>query len=571
MKQQILAFCFALGILSASANISKTITLNEAGILSTSLSEVEKATINDLIIIGYIDARDINCLQKEMIVLEWLDIGSALILSYTGTGGTVPSNTYYPADELPQFSFNNNSTIKGVKLPASLVSIGENAFKSTTITGTITIPGSVTSIGKEAFYYCPKLTAFVVEPANTRYSSENGIIYSVNKDTLFKCPSGKNGNLIISNSVKNIGNSAFYMCDSLTGNITIPNSVKSIGEKAFYFCRNFSGSLTLSDSLTSLSKQAFSGCSKLTGTVIFPGCLTFIGDFAFSFCTKLNSFLVEPTNSRFSSENGVIYSLHKDTLLLCPPGKTGDMAIPNTAKCIGKSAFHYCNSFTGNLTIPNSVKSILDNAFYGCEGFKEPLKLPKSMISISNGSFAYSGFTDTLELPNSIMSINNSAFNGCTGLTSLILPNSIHSIGMGAFWGCSGLTSIYTYSNTPVAFGNNSGVFTGVDTAACILYVPYGCKNSYEVASQWNDFLHIVEMSPSYAIAESKSNNVKISASYPNIFIDGTVFGETISIFSINGTQIYSCKSKSDHVILPIQKAGVYLVKVGNTTLKVVL
>jgi hypothetical protein len=78
-------------------------------------------------------------------------------------------------------------------------------------------------------------------------------------------------------------------------------------------------------------------------------------------------------------------------------------------------------------------------------------------------------------------------------------------------------------------------------------------------------------MSPSHAIAESKLNNVKISASYPYIFIDGTAFGVTISIFSINGTQIYSSKSKGDRVILPIQKAGVYLVKAGNTTVKVVL
>jgi hypothetical protein len=41
----------------------------------------------------------------------------------------------------------------------------------------------------------------------------------------------------IGNSVKRIGDFAFFYCDALT-EVTIPKSVKTIGDEAFYGCEN---------------------------------------------------------------------------------------------------------------------------------------------------------------------------------------------------------------------------------------------------------------------------------------------------------------------------------------------
>jgi hypothetical protein len=58
-------------------------------------------------------------------------------------------------------------------------------------------------------------------------------LFNKAKTTLIQYPAGKpDTNYAIPNSVKSIGNSAFFGCSSLTS-VTIPNSVTSIGSNAF--------------------------------------------------------------------------------------------------------------------------------------------------------------------------------------------------------------------------------------------------------------------------------------------------------------------------------------------------
>ncbi len=90
-----------------------------------------------------------------------------------------------------------------------------------------------------------------------------------------------------------------------------------------------------------------------------------------------------------------------------------------------------------------------------------------------------------------VTSIAASAFADCAGITSIVIPSTVTSIGDYAFSGCTGLTSITCLATTPPTCG--TGVFEGVDTDNCTLYVPEDSIELYENADPWKDFLNIKE------------------------------------------------------------------------------
>jgi len=65
----------------------------------------------------------------------------------------------------------------------------------------------------------------------------------------------------IPNTVRTIGESAFFTCNSLA-TVNIPNSITSIGKSAFYSC-NAIQSLTIPKSVQSIGTLAFYGCQSL--------------------------------------------------------------------------------------------------------------------------------------------------------------------------------------------------------------------------------------------------------------------------------------------------------------------
>ena len=209
---------------------TKTVNVTTAGTLSTLLTTTEANTLTNLIVTGNIDARDVAFMRDKILLLSVLDLSAAKIKAYTGIDGTYALATIaYPANELPLCAFYNASTITykysltSIKLPTTLTSIGGSAFYYCYgLTGTFNIPATVTSIGSYALYGCSSLSAYTVETANTRYSSNNGVLFNKKQDSLFICPSAKTGSYTIPSTVVYIGASAFDYCSGLTGNLTIP-------------------------------------------------------------------------------------------------------------------------------------------------------------------------------------------------------------------------------------------------------------------------------------------------------------------------------------------------------------
>ena len=172
---------------------------------------------------------------------------------------TIPNSV----TSIGHFAFNYCRNLKGITIPEGVTSIGNIAFEScssltninvsdnnknySSIDGVLfnkdqtkiikypegkesksyKIPNSVTSIEEIAFRYCSSLTSITI-------------------------PEG----------VTSIGSSAFSNCSSLT-NITIPESVTSIGSDAFDSCSSLT-SITIPESVTCIENYAFSYCDSLT-------------------------------------------------------------------------------------------------------------------------------------------------------------------------------------------------------------------------------------------------------------------------------------------------------------------
>ena len=229
--------------------------------------------------------------------------------------------------------------------------------------------------------------------------------------------------------ITKIPDQAFFKNNSLTGDLVIPNSVKEIGNSAFDSCTGFNGTLTLSNKLETIGRYAFNNCSGFTGSLILPNSLTTIGRTAFFGCKGFQDLTLSKALSVIPEEAFRICS-----------SLTGDLVIPNSVKEIGNSAFDNCTGFNGTLTLSNKLETIGRSAFLKCSGFKGSLILPNSLTTIGEMAFQQcKGFTE-LTLPNALSVIPMQAFYGCKSLSgNLVIPASVKEIGRLAFYLCTAL------------------------------------------------------------------------------------------------------------------------------------
>lgn len=288
-------------------------------------------------------------------------------------------------------AFKDCGNLTAVTIADSVGSIGSEAFLNCASLTALTIPGNVTSIGASAFSGCSSLAGFQVNGANETYAVADGMLFDKEMQTLLVCPGGKSGACAVPDGVTQIGDGAFAGCTGLT-------------------------EITLPDSVTTLGSGVFTGCTSLTA--IEAG----------------------EESDYFTSVNGVLYDGEGETLLVCPPGKSGEYEIPEETVQIAPEAFRSCGGLTG-ITVPDSVTAIGDYAFAGCSGLTA-LSLPDGVLSL--GSYALKDCTSLAEfrVPAGVSIINDYTFSNCTGLKSVIIPVSVTTISYGAFSGCA-LTDVY--------------------------------------------------------------------------------------------------------------------------------
>lgn len=333
----------------------------------------------------------------------------------------------------------------------------------------ITIPNSVINIGCDAFW----------KVANIIYSGEatgspwgarcmNGyvdgcLVYeNASKTNLLACSHSAAGDIIIPNSVVNIGEHTFHKCTDITS-ITIPNSVANIGACAFLYCSGLI-SVTLPNSITNLGEHAFDNCSGLKSVTIGNG-ITSIKERAFFDCRNLTS-----------------------------------------------------------VTIGNSVTDIESEAFCGCRSLTF-VTIPDNIINIGGGAFSYCSGLTSVTIPNSVADIGVEAFEGCSNLETVTFGSELQNIGDNAFKGCQNIYEMTVYATqvpNVVAEKEGStdyGTFQGVSKLA-ELHVPAESVKKYKIHPVWGLFNIVTNTNIPYVVTlscDSVQGSVEGSGSYqPN-------------------------------------------------------
>ena len=309
----------------------------------------------------------------------------------------------------------------------SVTSVGEAAFMYSNLL-TVTIPASVRTIGDEAFLECWSLSSVTIL----------GSIASIGQEAFWDC--SDLSSVTVSGSVAYVGVRAFNYCTELTSFSS--TSLTTVGPYAFRECRKLA-SIDLSSTVT-ISEYAFANCSRLTSadissvvtiktgafqasgltSVRIPDAITVMENSIFTSCADLAS--VDLNAVEYVGDGSFQYCL-----------KLQSIVIPNTVETIGSFAF--LDSGLTSVTLPDSVKTVKNGAFQNC--FSLLSADLNSIDSLGPSAFLSSGIV-SIVIPGSVDTLGDMTFYNCAGLTSIALPDGLTTIGRWTFENCTGLTSV---------------------------------------------------------------------------------------------------------------------------------
>lgn len=428
-----------------------TIDVGTMGGLGAALGN-QIGSISAMKVTGEINKTDFDVMKKSMPALTYLDLSDV-----TCDGNKIPD--YAIGDN----AWNQqNKTISTIILPNSITAIGNSAFSSSGIKGSLTLPASVTSIGSNAFFGCYGLTGPLNLPVGLTTLGEKAFIYCQNLTGALTIPSG----------ITTLGKGAFYGCSGFTS-LILPSGITAIGTieddlGLFGNCSGFTGALTIPAGVTTIGKFAFYGCG-FTSLVVNTELKT-IGDMAFNECYNFTGTLSLPAG---------LTTIGNEAFKGCS-GFTGSLTIPMEASNIGVRSFQDCTGFTGSLTVLGKETTFGEGAFSGCTGFTG-FTLPANTTTISAGIFAgLTGLTGSLDLSGytQLTTIEENAFNDCSGFSGpLTLPTSLTTIGYGAFAGCTGFTGTLTLPASMTLIDDSmygGGAFDGCTGFTGHLTIPVG-------------------------------------------------------------------------------------------------
>jgi len=413
----------------------------------------------------------------------------------------IGSNAFGECSALESVDFSNGLThigiaafracaaLKNIELPDSLRVIDGAAFTMCESLTSFYVPKNVEIIESTVIAGCPLIAEITVDPENKLFCSENGALYSFDKDELIAYASAYQlESFTIPETVDMIFANAFN--GSSLKEIIIPDGVARICTLAFANMPNLK-ELILPDSVKTIDQRIIEGSSSLEKLVIgngiskledidlgkchvreiyLPSSLIAISDEVLKELAGLESIVVDEGNVSYKSVDGNLYSKSGKAFIKYAHGKSEryfsipegvteintyafskidsleEVVIPDSVKIIREYAFS--NGFGDrtptslvSVTIPEGVEQILDGAFFHCENLKAVI-IPDSVTLLDVRAFNSCFSLESVKIGKGVKVISGNCFQHCTSLTSIELGENVEAIKSSSFSGCTQLTDI---------------------------------------------------------------------------------------------------------------------------------
>ena len=282
--------------------------------------------------------------------------------------------------------------------------------------------------------------------------------------------------------------------------ITLPAGLKAIGNNAFNGCFALRNEVTIPAGVETIGSNAFAGCRNAKFNPALPETLTAIGDYAFQNCANLYAVTL-PASLQTIGEYAFyassiqeivlpegLFSLGEGAFQQCEALVTADLMNPMDITSIPRYAFDGCSGLR-NVYLPFFIEAVGDYAFRGCASLRQiQFVAPTKTI----GAYAFSGCRSLKSLDlfkcENFTTIGEYAFSGCTSLKSLNLPKSLETIGEYAFSGCQAISVISSPSLVPPTIASESAL-NGIDKDVCVLTMPKSVYLDYFRAPYWGQFV----------------------------------------------------------------------------------
>lgn len=302
--------------------------------------------------------------------------------------------------------------------------------------------------------------------------------------------------------------------------ITLPAGLKAIGNNAFNGCFALRNEVTIPAGVETIGSYAFKGCKNAKFNPALPETLTAIGDYAFQNCANLYAVTL-PASLQTIGAHAFEASNVQEAVLPAGLKTIGAYAfrhcsnitrvtLPDGLTTLGEGAFQQCEALvTADLMNPMDITSIPRYAFDGCSGLRN-VYLPFFIEAVGDYAFRGCASLRQIQFVAPTKTIGAYAFSGCTSLKSLNLPKSLETIGEYAFSGCQAISVISSPSLVPPTIANESAL-NGIDKDVCVLTMPKSVYLDYFRAPYWGQF---VEYTASVLVGVDGQGSVMYSNNY---------------------------------------------------------
>ena len=414
--------------------------------------------------------------------------------------------------------------------------IGKDAFFDTRI-NTLILGKSLKSIGPDAFkysevgsVYADKATWLGIDFANGYSNPVIGRAYDEWQGKVY---------------AKNL-----YLDGALVAEkLPVPGTLREIKDWAFAGCRNLVE--LKADSLRRVGTGAFWNCDRFR-YFTFGDKLTDIGPSAFMDCFNLET----------TKANNVIKNVGDSAFFGC--SHVTELPIGEATEYIGDYAFVDCP--IKSVKIGKSIKYI------GERGISREIDelniedvgawLNASVSNVFTPKKLYVGgkeMGDTLVVPEFvpvIKPVNIGVFKG--RYKSLVLSKDVERIEENTF-NIPELSSIKVLGTVPPVAYENSFMNYGTTE----LEVPEESREAYMHAFPWYWFTKFSGV----AGVSGDGGSIRVSAVGNEITVTGAADNAVIEVYTIGGQQVYKGRSTT----IPVPGKGIYLLKSGGQTIKVVV